>query len=254
MKRNSLYLCLFFISITLFIFAVSSHIDKNKLEEEATQKSALTFSNTQEWNPILYSEATAPPNPLFRDITLPSPPSNISEETQEELALLHTYTHKRTPEKIEEIESEIQLHTVQIGSSTVEKMLEVHTQTDALITYSLELTEPMIVYQKKYFDRVRPSLLDPSLTVAIEIPNHPAYPSGHSTQIHLIQKILTDLDPQNSEVYKVVAERVARNREIAGVHYPSDSKAGEILAEELYKRLQNDEIFLSLMTKAKQEW
>ena len=55
-----------------------------------------------------------------------------------------------------------------------------------------------------------------------------------------------------------MAQRIARNREVLGLHFPSDSKAGMLLAEETFKILMkcksiNDPKH-GLLAKAKAEW
>jgi hypothetical protein len=55
-----------------------------------------------------------------------------------------------------------------------------------------------------------------------------------------------------------MAQRIARNREVLGLHYPSDSAAGKLLAEESFKILmQCDSIKKStkgLIALAKKEF
>src|SRR5262249_40019239 len=56
----------------------------------------------------------------------------------------------------------------------------------------------------------------------------------------------------------VLADRVARNREIAGLHYPSDSTAGVTLAGAITDKILLDREYLPKFTKlvdaAKAEW
>ena len=40
-----------------------------------------------------------------------------------------------------------------------------------------------------------------------------------------------------NDTLSALAQRVARNREIAGLHYPSDSQAGSALANAVYNKL-----------------
>ena len=111
--------------------------------------------------------------------------------------------------------------------------------------------ELSILSNKKYYDRVRPSILseelyslgiiDKILKPWIEIPTHPAYPSGHATQSMYIATILTHFDPDNKELYEQAAEEISTNREIAGLHYRSDSLAGYELGIKLaYKLINSD--------------
>ena len=71
----------------------------------------------------------------------------------------------------------------------------------------------------------------------IELPTHPAYPSGHATQTMYIATILTHFDPDNREIYKQTADEISTNREIAGLHYRSDSLAGYELGRKLANKL-----------------
>ena len=66
--------------------------------------------------------------------------------------------------------------------------------------------------------------------------------------------MLSELDPKNRAVYLQAAKRIARNREIAGLHYPSDSKAGVILAGQLFKKLMKNPDFAERLKIAKTEW
>ena len=91
----------------------------------------------------------------------------------------------------------------------------------------------MLALHFKYkYKRVRPSTLLPGLLVPFGPPRHPAFPSGHSLTGHLttallleIPEIKTTLGPE----LVWLAERVAKNRERAGLHYASDSVAGKKL-------------------------
>jgi hypothetical protein len=74
----------------------------------------------------------------------------------------------------------------------------------------------------------------------------------------------TTQQPSAAIVLNALAGRIARNREIAGLHYKSDSDAGAILAGEIFKIL-NDETkmphepnqpsrFKAAMDRARLEW
>jgi acid phosphatase (class A) len=53
---------------------------------------------------------------------------------------------------------------------------------------------------------------------------------------------------------QALAWRIARNREIAGLHYPSDSAAGEQLATDILPYLQNTNEYQTVIPIARQEW
>jgi hypothetical protein len=98
---------------------------------------------------------------------------------------------------------------------------------------------------KGLYQRRRPAQLAPGLMPPIPVPGHPAYPSGHSTQAHLMALCVKHALPTGNvrsslgEVIDELADRIARNREIAGVHFESDSKGGENLAQSLFDILSS---------------
>jgi hypothetical protein len=51
-----------------------------------------------------------------------------------------------------------------------------------------------------------------------------------------------------------LAERVARNREVLGVHYPSDTAAGKYLAETSFELLRICKTVRELIPVAQGEW
>jgi hypothetical protein len=67
----------------------------------------------------------------------------------------------------------------------------------------------------------------------IDGPDTPSYPSSHSLQAHLISLALKEAVPAGGETAASLddlADRVAYNREVAGVHYRMDSEAGAYAA------------------------
>ena len=103
---------------------------------------------------------------------------------------------------------------------------------------------------KETFDRPRPSYEVPALLPPIPVPGHSAFPSGHATQAHLMVECIDYVYSLASEVsnpdrvtvgkvLRALARRVARNREIAGLHYPTDSEGGRLLAAHVIGRLSS---------------
>jgi hypothetical protein len=117
---------------------------------------------------------------------------------------------------------------------------------------------------KEVFDRPRPSYEVPALLPPIPVPGHSAFPSGHATQAYLMVECIDYVyslapaevsNPDRVTVRKVLhalARRVARNREIAGLHYPSDSEGGRLLASHVIGRLTSMKTALGDRLEAKQ--
>ncbi|BCX47530.1 acid phosphatase [Haloferula helveola] len=113
----------------------------------------------------------------------------------------------------------------------------------------------IVIFTLKHrFDRVRPTFLHTKLGHLFPVPDHPAYPSGHSTQAFTIAYLLKELDPANADTYLKDALRIARNREIAGFHYPSDTGAGRVAARKFVDVLLSNAEFKALLEAAREEW
>ena len=128
------------------------------------------------------------------------------------------------------------------------------------------------VYQmhwKEVYNRARPTQVCPALFPPIAVPGHASYPSGHSTQAHLLALCLGDVfaalpagQPSPAALIAdldVLARRITRNREIAGLHFPSDSKAGETLAKAIHGLLTvtaatSPALYKDAVAAAAKEW
>lgn len=113
---------------------------------------------------------------------------------------------------------------------------------------------------KLAFKRGRPGAccgqaVEPMFQGTVLDPHHPAYPSGHSTQSHAVAMVLAELVPGAANSLMAAAGQTALNREIAGLHYPSDSAAGARLARRLLDLLLANDAFVSeWMAPARKEW
>jgi membrane-associated phospholipid phosphatase len=117
------------------------------------------------------------------------------------------------------------------------------------------------LYWKGFYKRMRPSQLLPGLMPPISVPGHASFPSGHATQSWLVslcmQQALPGFNLSNSTHLPStptsgslcaaltpgltqLALRIARNREIAGLHYPTDSVGGRTLASQIFSDMLYD--------------
>jgi hypothetical protein len=131
-----------------------------------------------------------------------------------------------------------------------------HPLTTELVSACFHVAGSVVMYFKNKFNRVRPWVLEPKLSPPIPLPGHPAYPSGHSTQMHLMAETLAYLVPSARPELMERAWDVAVNRERAGLHYRSDTEAGKSLAEHVFAILRTEcELFRTTLEKAKAtEW
>jgi hypothetical protein len=133
-----------------------------------------------------------------------------------------------------------------------------HPRTFGLMQIALRTGELQSIHYKYQFNRPRASTLAPWLMPPIEVPGHASFPSGHSTQSHLVALVLGEVMPCWARgkygPLRQLAERIARNREVLGLHYPSDSKAGEKLATASFLLLRRCRTVLAMIRAARAEW
>jgi acid phosphatase (class A) len=124
--------------------------------------------------------------------------------------------------------------------------------TSTLIANVWKDAEYYIWKYKNYFLRIRPYKLEPKLE-NLEETNWAAYPSGHATNSYVNAYLYAELLPEFSSFFIKDAYDMAHSREIIGVHYPSDSESGRLLAYQLVKRLLTIESFKKDFAAAKAE-
>lgn len=85
-------------------------------------------------------------------------------------------------------------------------------------------------------------------------PGHPSYPSGHSAEAHTCALLYSEIFPQLREELLGAAYSVARNREVAGLHFGSDTEGGRNLACAFVPLLLAVPSFDKLLAAARKEW
>jgi membrane-associated phospholipid phosphatase len=86
----------------------------------------------------------------------------------------------------------------------------------------------------------RPAERSPQIQPIILTPGHGSFPSGHATEAHIVARVLYQLTHASiaptaaakqalREQLMRQAARIAINRTVAGMHYPVDSAAGQLL-------------------------
>ena len=80
---------------------------------------------------------------------------------------------------------------------------------------------------------IRPFQLDPTLTTLFATPNHPSYPAAHATTSTGISEVIAYLFPARAGTIRALATQAGFSREIAGIHFPSDVAAGNMLGSQV---------------------
>jgi hypothetical protein len=95
---------------------------------------------------------------------------------------------------------------------------------------------------KQTFACPRPIDFTGQLGPLILTPGHDTWPSGHSSESHLVARLLGELiecdgaTSRSKAAFKRLfdaARRIATNREVAGLHFPADTEVGCVLGDAL---------------------
>jgi len=191
------------------------------------------------------------------EIKVPQPNPDDSEETKSELKKLRDkQDHEGRAERYDEIVAESDEY-LGLFENLCYFDAHSHPALSDLVQTVDQIGWTVVQYYKEYYGRKRPSYLDPTIRPVIRVPTHPSYPSGHSTQSHLIKNVLLDVfDFRGKEFLdelQKVATRIAENREWAGVHFESDTLAGENLASSIWSLAKRNPNYSRLLETAKAE-
>ena len=103
---------------------------------------------------------------------------------------------------------------------------------------------PIVLQLKIHYNRPRPQKLSKVLTFfrqanfnvyPLKTAETPAYPSGHATEGRFVSLYLADKVPfEHKGNIKRIGDDIGNSRQIAGVHYPSDTEFGHQLASAFY--------------------
>lgn len=194
--------------------------------------------------------------------------------TSNECAELLSLQRSRTPDQ----EAEITLQAASILDALwpVQKILgDPHASatgqplkpaTIELFAEMLDAVQWPLFILKRIFNRGRPGQccggeLRPMFADSPLQPKHPSFPSAHACNAYTLALLLNQIKPKAGKTsglsaYEEAALKVARNREIAGLHYPSDSVAGIALAKHLFALLNAapSSQYSALLANAKAEW
>ena len=175
-----------------------------------------------------------------------NPPSNSSIVTKQELKILQSYEIYRDNAK----------DFMELVDTKIMKPFKTYFKKNDLDMKLLDEVEvlkdnlsPIVLQLKIHYNRPRPQKLSKVLTFfrqsnfnvyPLKTAETPAYPSGHATEGRFISLFLADRVPfEHKGNIKRIGDEIGSSRQIAGVHYPSDTEFGHNLANALYSHYKN---------------
>ncbi|RXT57179.1 hypothetical protein B6S44_01695 [Bosea sp. Tri-44] len=186
------------------------------------------------------------------EISVSPPPSTKSEITRNEIEYLLELMNERNKSRNEIVAQSTDFPKYWLGLLMMNRAS--HPATYEMIKTAARVGEMVMFFYKFKFNRPRPHQLCPALMPMIAVPGHASYPSGHSLMSHMLSLTAASVRKDAEGSLTVLANRVGKNREIAGLHYPSDTSAGENIAKGAFEILSRCPSFEKLRSEAKKEW
>ncbi len=101
-------------------------------------------------------------------------------------------------------------------------------RTEDLFARLAEVANAAVNRAKPVWNRIRPNKVAPDLVPCVPVPATASYPNGHAALGAFYAAVLGHMLPEHREALWARARRYALAREVCGVHFPSDTKAGEM--------------------------
>ena len=161
------------------------------------------------------------------------PPLDDSSETKKEIEFLKSIDLKQ---KFVQKKDDIEGNFIEL--------LKKHGINEKKLVNKLSKDVRKIILELKlFYKRPRPFRLDSKLNDRLlKSMEGFAYPSGHSTQSHLLYYVLSELYPNLKKELLKVTEDIVFSRQMAKAHYPSDIKFGKKLAKSLFDYLKENKL------------
>ena len=174
-------------------------------------------------------------DPAILDLSslLPDPPSPDSAMNKAELDELHRIEQARTAEQIaqakeDEAEEDMFVFKTVLGSRFLSDALPLTTTLGAHVKNEQSVVGGQL---KRAMQRPRPYQTDATLHPVCKVgTTHDSYPSGHALTGYLEALTLAEMVPEKRTEILARADEYAHNREVCGVHYPSDVDASREVA------------------------
>jgi len=155
---------------------------------------------------------------------------------KQQLPFLRQYLDQR-PDRAAEVMTQLGFPTpyfvMVLGLQTINR------STFELITITQVLAAHVAMVAKHHLACRRPDRLGAKVMPMIPTPAHGSFPSAHATEAFSVTEVLCAFLEQQQRNYadyekrqallRKLAERIAVNRTVAGMHYPIDTWAGAIL-------------------------
>ena len=179
---------------------------------------------------------------LYKDITIPAPPTDDIGEAAEVKKLIAN----RTAKQDKSIADHDEVPFYAIKKYCEDNKMIFHKDEFEDIIYGATDT---INHFKDKFDRKRPIEIDKTLDTSPSKTNKtPSYPSGHAAQSRIVAKYVAGKFPEHEAELIEAGNECGYGRVLAGFHYVSDYESGNLLGDKMYALMNKTDYMKELKT------
>jgi hypothetical protein len=180
------------------------------------------------------------------DYRAPAPPAYDSPEFRAQVAEVRAISDGRTNEQIRIAEYWENLngsYGAGAWNAVAREAISAHNLDEAeaaRVLAQMHMTgfdATLACHDSKYVYWVpRPTQVDPKITLAIGVPNHPSYPSNHACISGSIGAVLDARFPDQQGRYSAMGRQAGESRIYGGIHYRMDVDQGSVIAKKVASR------------------
>jgi hypothetical protein len=166
------------------------------------------------------------------ELRLPPPPAFGSPAFLAALAEVRALSDNRTPEQVAISLKWVPFSGVVFNGIATDLIVKYHRselEAAQILAYAntAGVDATLACFDTKFaYWFIRPTQADPGITLAVGLPNHPSYPSGHSCETGAWQGVLSDAFPSERAMLAETAEEASMSRVNGGLHYRFDGEGG----------------------------
>ncbi len=231
----------YFLIIICFVFFSSPVL----ASEEGAVSVPFEKFRAQDWSPRILMKYAPDQNQDNRSILFSPYPYHSLEQAQE-VEYVKTVTKARTDQQektFEAMNDDPLEHLLSLLDIDDENFIE----TRLLLISGLEALNKKIWEEKWRYQRLRPTQFDARIDSLRSLPESASYPAEKAAQARMVAHILAEVFPDHDYVWMGWADQVGKLYEIAGLQFPTDTKAGQDLADHYYKWFSGDIEFKNLV-------
>lgn len=170
---------------------------------------------------------------------LPPPPADDSPAGLADLDTLLQLQKERTPAQVERAR---RVNTQSVFTFARPVLGEWFKRQDlprtAAIFEVIDHEERDVIEAAKRFShRPRPYRRDPRIVPVVPKPGNDSYPSGHTSDAEVWAAVLTAAFPEYGPAFQDQVRETMWCRELAGVHYPTDTESGLMIGKAIGERM-----------------